>query len=308
MSKLVVTSPSFCENEILATKARSLDDDIKLNSDGLRLEGRALANFVGNAQYAIVGLEKIRADVLDACPKLRAISKYGVGVDNIDFEACKARRVEVLVSPGSNKVSAAEHAIGLMFALSHNLIIRNNEIKSGIWIKDGGFQLSGKRIGLIGYGNVGKEVARLLCVFGCDLRYYDPVKSSPSVAAYCAFDELIEWAEVISLHASLNDTSRGIIGAREFNKMKSAKILINAARAELIDINALRSELIDPDSTLLVGLDVFHTEPVKEVDYLASDRVIVTPHIAGNTVEAVMNMGLSAISALEQFIRAAGGE
>ena len=164
--KVVVTSPSFCKSESLKSRLTSLFPNTVFTEKEDYLSGAELINFLKDADCAIIGRDPITRVTLDALPKLKMISKYGVGLDNLDIDAMQQKGVAIAVTEGTNKRSVAELTVSFMIGLCHNIFLSAERMKKGQWIREGGQNLSGKTIGIIGCGNVGKEVIMLLKPFG----------------------------------------------------------------------------------------------------------------------------------------------
>ena len=160
--QVVVTSPSFSLNKALQKEIYKYFPDAMLNMNGKRFNKKELIEYIKDAEALIVGLEPIDDEILQECKKLRIVSKYGVGLDNIDLDACRKRNVAIGWSGGVHRLSVAEMSLGYMLMLCRNLFVTSNQLKNGIWNKSGGFQLSEKRVGIIGVGYIGKELIRLL--------------------------------------------------------------------------------------------------------------------------------------------------
>lgn len=308
--KIVVTSPSFSKNKYLRDYLRSKLKNIsvvKFNIEGEKLTGESLINFIDDYDVVISGLERFDKSIFLACPNLRVISKYGVGTDNINFEDCKKYNVKILTSSGINKLSVAEHTLTSLLYLAHNFGPSSRDLVEGRWIKNGGKQLSGKTVGIIGLGNIGKELTRLINPFNCRLIYTDPVRDldfeSTTNIEFFNLGSLLQHSDFITLHASLNEKSRGIIGFNEFKVMKSGVFVVNTARSELISQDALKAALNEPGKIGGIAIDVFHNEPFVEEYLLTNKYVLPTPHIAGNTEEAVKSMGKAAVDNLVKFKR-----
>jgi D-3-phosphoglycerate dehydrogenase len=308
--RLVVTSPSFSKNILLmqyVTSSLKNLSKVKYNSDGEKLNGDSLIEFVNGFEVAIVGLEKIDEKFLRSCPNLRVISKYGVGTDNIDFSMCRKYGVEVLVTAGVNKLSVAEHALTSLLYLSHNFSHSVRDLINGIWNKDGGKLLTGKTVGIVGLGNIGKQLVELLKPFRCNLIYTDLIRFQDFEKIECIsfrkLNDLLCESDFISLHASLNETSRNMISFREFQIMRQGVCIVNTARSELIDQEALKAAIELPKKIGGIALDVFENEPNVSQFLLDNKNVLCTPHIAGNTVEAVISMGKASVDNIIKFVK-----
>jgi phosphoglycerate dehydrogenase-like enzyme len=288
---------------LVETLQKEFPDSI-VNTEGIRFEGDALVNYLSGADGAIVGLEQITADVLDRLPSLRFISKFGVGLDNIDLAACAVRNIQVGWTGGVNKRAVAEMALGFMLMLSRNLYSSSNQLKQLIWNKNGGTSLGNKTIGIIGLGHTGKELVQLLAPFQCTILANDiaDVKefSDKHTIKMVSKEELYASADIISVHTPLTDLTRNLFDKEVFGQMKPTAFLINTARGGIVNENDLKIAL---QQNLIAGasLDVYETEPPVDQELLSLPNLICTPHIGGNSYEAVVAMGLSAISHLVKF-------
>jgi phosphoglycerate dehydrogenase-like enzyme len=176
--KVKVSNLAFSNNPYLVNQLLQEFPDAEINTKGLRMNADVLVEYFSDAEGVIVGLELITPDILDKLPNIKIIAKYGVGLDNIDLGACKERNVVVGWTGGVNKRSVAEMTLGFMLALSRNLYSTSNQLKNLVWNKVGGTQLTGKTIGIIGVGNIGKELVELLTPFKCRILVNDLVNLS----------------------------------------------------------------------------------------------------------------------------------
>ncbi|MCB0482449.1 MAG: phosphoglycerate dehydrogenase [Flavobacteriales bacterium] len=298
--KVVVTSRSFSENETLKKELLSHFPIVKFNIEGLSLEGEKLISFVGDADAWIVGLEKVDQSVLSRCKNLKIVSKYGVGLDNVNQDDCQKYGVKIGWKGGVNKLSVAEMTLGFMIGLSRNLYSSMVQHKGGVWNKNGGTQLSGKTVGIIGFGHIGKEVARLLNPFGCKVLIND----IEDMSLYCnhqiqiaSKDQIYRESDIISIHTPLTDTTRGIINSSTIGLMKPSAIIINTARGPLVAQDDLKEALMN-NRIHAAAIDVYEDEPPSDIEFLNLLNLVCTPHIGGNSAEAVLAMGRSAIEQL----------
>ena len=271
------------------------------------LDGQELAHFLRPASGAIIGREVISAAVLQQCPNLKAIAMYGVGTDNIDFLACQKNGVQVLESPGVNADAAAEFTLGLMISLCRNICLTNAAMRQGQWQKNGGTQLSGKTVAIIGVGAIGQRVARHLDLMGChlllvDLRDVTDFAHQLTHAQQISLEQALATADIVSLHMPLNSTTRGYLSAERLAIMAPQSWLINAARGELVDLSAAKKRLQSNELAGL-GVDVYPNEPHFDQELVQLPQVVATPHIAGNAREAVHAAGSAAISKLAEFLQ-----
>lgn len=301
-----VTTVAFSKDQSLVSKLHSCGfAEVKTNTPGKRLSPQELLTFLSDCNAAIVGLDIINADVLDQLPNLRYIAKYGVGMDNIDLEACKARNVKVGYTPGVNKQAVAELALGYILSLLRNIYLTSNLLKQSKWHKDGGTQLRGKTVGIIGLGNIGKELARILSPFNCRIMANDIV----DISGYCrensiepvTKDEIYNQADVISIHTPLTELTRNLINAAVFRRMKNNAILLNTARGGIVNLDDLKAALLTK-KIAGAAIDVYDKEPPDDKELLAVPNLINTPHIGGNSKEAVEAMGIAAIDNLLKIV------
>jgi D-3-phosphoglycerate dehydrogenase len=301
---IAVTSPSFSKNKTLQKKIYSYFPDAKLNLEGKPFNKRELIEYIGEAEGLIVGLDKIDKEVLNGCPNLKIISKYGVGLNNIDLNGCKERNIAIGWSGGVNRLSVAEMTLGYILMLSRNLYITSNQLKRGVWNKNGGFELSGKTVGIIGVGFIGKELIRLLEPFRCKILVNDIINQNRYYKKYnlieSSKDEIYKNADIITLHTPLNSTTNNMITLKEMKIMKKSAILINSARGGLINEDDLKFAL---QNNIIAGgaIDVYINEPPTNKELIEIPNLITTPHIGGNSKEAVLAMGMSAIEHLRKF-------
>jgi phosphoglycerate dehydrogenase-like enzyme len=302
--KVKVSTIAFSKNPYLVSKLQHEFPDCVVNESGVRMNDLDLVNFFSDADAVIVGLESITSNILNQLPKLKMISKYGVGIDNINVEECNKRNIVIGWTGGVNKRAVAEMTIGFMIALIRNLYLTSNQLKKTIWNKNGGLQLTGKTIGIIGLGNIGKDVVELLKPFNCrilvndinDINEY--VLKNGLISA--SKENIYRESDIITIHTPLNDVTRNLIGKNVFDQMKTTAFLINTARGGIVNELELKQALND-GSINGAALDVYYEEPANDIKLLGIPNLICTPHIGGNSQEAVIEMGMSAIKHLINF-------
>jgi D-3-phosphoglycerate dehydrogenase len=302
--RIAVTSPSFSKHPELIREMENSFSDFKLNVEGTRFSKDELIEYLGGYDAVIVGLDTIDKEVIDALPEIKIIAKYGVGLNNIDLDYCEKKNISIGWTGGVNKLSVAEMVVGNMLSLCRNLTVSSNNLKNGQWIKDGGFQLTGKTIGIIGVGHIGKEVIRLLKPFNCKLLVNDVISQDEYYASVGAVEiakeSLFKQADIITIHTPLVSETDNMINEASIQMMKDGAIIINSARGGIVN----QKDLITGFNSGKIGgaaLDVYHEEPVTDMDLLSIPNLINTPHIGGNSKEAVYLMGMSAINALIAF-------
>lgn len=303
---IVVTSPSFSCNKILQDEIYKYFPNAKLNLDGKRFNQYELIEYIQDADAIIVGLESMNDEVLSHCQNLEIISKYGVGLNNIDLKACKKRNINIGWTGGVNKLSVAEMTLGYMLMLCRNLFVTSNELKNGIWNKSGGFQLSGKKIGIIGVGYIGKEVVRLLKPFDCEIYVNDIINQDKyykeNGLIEVSKEDIFKMCDIVTIHTPYDNTTKDLINISVFKTMKQSSFIINSARGGIINENDLKYAL---QNNIISGaaIDAYVEEPPKDKELLNLPNLICTPHIGGNALEAVEAMGMSAIKHLVEYFK-----
>ena len=253
---------------------------------------------------AIIGLEDINENILKNLPNLKFISKYGVGLDNIDLKACDKYNVEIGWTQGLNSVSVAEIVLGYMLSLSRNIYLTSNMLKKNSWLKDGGNELSGKTVGIIGLGNIGQKVVEFLKPFNCSILVNDIVERDKFIdknnLIKSSKDLIYKKSDIISIHTPLTNKTFELINKVSLKKMKKNTILINTARGGIVSEDDLYWALTNGIISS-AALDVYSSEPPNNKSLIKLDNLISTPHIAGNSIQSVMRMGESAIKHLVEY-------
>lgn len=263
-----------------------------------------LHTFCADAEVVLVGRETVDEAFLQACAHVKLVAKYGVGLDNVDLEACKARGVQIGWTAGVNKTSVAELTLAFMLGAAHNAFVTGTALKNGQWIKSGGTLLSGKTVGIIGVGHVGKELVRLLQPFGCRILVNDIVDQHEYYASNHLFEsskeQIYRRADFVTLHVPLTSATFHLVGEEAFSALQPHAYLINTCRGAVVNQDALKNAL-KHDKIAGALLDVFEPEPCTDLELLAHPRLFATPHIGGNAHEAVLAMGRSAIAHILYF-------
>lgn len=302
MGTLAIASRSFSRHPFLRQEALKTYPDAKFNDQGLKLSGSNLVDFLSGYENAIIALEQIDEEVLSKLPNLKVIGKFGVGLDMLDLQAMNKYGVNLGWTGGVNKRSVSELVVSFSINLLHRAEFAISEVKKGKWYQIKGRELSECTFGIIGCGHVGKDLVKLLQPFGCKILVNDILDFTDFYKKYnvspVSIDELIEMSDVVSLHVPLDNSTKNIMNAERLNLLNEGAILINLARGGLIDEVALKTILID-GKIGGAALDVFATEPPLDNDFSLIDNVIVTPHIGGSSEEAIIAMGMAAISSLK---------
>ncbi len=303
---IAVTSPSFSKNKILQNEIYKYFPNAKLNLDGIKFNQYELIEYIKDADVIIVGLESINKEVLDKCLRLKMISKYGVGLDNIYLEECKKRDIKIGWTGGVNKLSVAEMTLGFMMMLCRNLFVTSNQHKCGTWNKLGGFELSGKTIGIIGVGYIGKEVIRLLKPFNCNILVNDIINQDKYYAENnlkeVSKEKIYNTCDIITIHTPHNNDTNNMVDLEVLKTMKKTAYILNTARGGIINEEDLKYSL---QNNIIsgAGIDTYVEEPPTDKEFINLPNLICTPHIGGNSQEAVESMGMSAIKHIKEFYK-----
>jgi len=300
---VAVTSRSFSRHPVLRAEIEQRYSDVRFNDAGLSLSGDRLIAFLSGRRKAITALEQIDDELLGALPDLEVISKVGVGIDMLDLDAMRRHDVRLGWARGTNARSVAELVIALTLALLRHIPALHEAVRGGAWEQRKGMLLSDRTVGIVGYGAVGREVARLLTGFGCPILINDIVAQAdlPPHARQVPLDELLERSEVVTLHLGSSATTHNIIDAAALKRMRTESVLVNTARGDLIDEEALYESLA-AGSIGGAALDVFASEPPSASALLELSNVVLTPHIGGSSEEAILAMGRAAIAGLETAV------
>jgi D-3-phosphoglycerate dehydrogenase / 2-oxoglutarate reductase len=271
--------------------------DVRFPNLDRPLEEGEMTDLVRGCAGLIVGVDPVTTRVLEAGP-LRVVVKYGSGMDNIDIEAAEALGVHVSSTPGANSRSVAELAIALLLSLARNVTLHDRNVREGSWRRVTGVELAGKRLGVVGYGAIGHEVARIARGLEMDVVAHDPLVEDADVPLV-SLDELYATSDAVSLHLPLTAETRGMVGAQELAAMKPTSFLLNTARGGLVDEDALADAL---RSGRLAGaaLDGFAEEPLPKSPLRKLDNVVLSPHAGAATHDAVLR---TAAQAVDQLLR-----
>lgn len=276
-----------------------------LKSSGLfeltaeHLDKEQLINNIGDVEFLVVrSATKVTSDVLNAGKMLKVVGRAGTGLDNIDVETAKKLGIKVYNTPGANAISVAELTLGLLLALVRHIPRGTQGLKEGKWEKKAlkGNEIFEKTLGIVGFGAIGKEVAKRAAAFGMKIIAYDPFVKETELPVHLTeeLNDLLKEADVITLHLPLTENTKHFIGESEFSNMKDGVIIINAARGGIVDEQALYNALISGKISG-AALDVFEVEPpIDELrrKLLGLDNVIATPHVGASTHEGQARVGM----------------
>ncbi len=298
-SHILVTPTSFGKNdETLKSFLENQVGRVTYNTKGRPLTTVELGELIQDVDGLIAGLDLIDANIINVAKNLKVISRYGVGVDNLDLEAARNKGITVTNTPGANSSSVAELTVGLILMVARNMMPAVIATRSGEWPRLSGSSLEDKVIGLIGFGNIGQQVARRLYGFGCKIIAYDVFQNIEIAQKYGVVfktkEELFASSDFISLHCNLYEETLNIINQDSISMMKRGVSIINTARGDLIDEKELLFALND-NKIANVALDVFSIQPPNPKNPLLSHpKAIVTPHMGAHSDAAIKNMGWGA--------------
>jgi len=308
MPKVLVTARSF--RKMQGDHWRVLQEagcEIVMPEQDQPLKEVEMISLIGDVDAALVGNDAVTERVIAAAPRLKVVSKHGVGVDNVDVPAATRAGVVVTNTPGANQVAVAEMAVALIMALTRKLAYHDTVVKSGGWSRIIGTELAGKTVGLVGLGRIGKEVVLRLEGFQVKFLAYDVYQDNTFAAEhgvrFVTLDELLAESDIVTLHAVLTSDTQGFIGEKELARMKPGAYLVNTARGGLVDEQALYRALVE-NRLAGAGLDVFAEEPPTNSPLLhLGDKVLLAPHLGAQTTETVLRMGRMAAENIVQVLR-----
>lgn len=304
--KVLVASRAF--GRIVPDGIEILKQVCKVTRTSSNLPERRLIRAIADCDGLLVGMDRVTGRVMDASGRLMVIAKYGVGYDNIDVAAASERGIIVTYVPHLNSQSVAEHTFGLISCLSRKLVDADRATRRGEWrgLDFVGMELEGKKIGIIGLGEIGRRVARIAKGFGMQVLFYDVVHNEQIEreigARYVDFHELLREADVVTIHTPLTDETVGMIGIEELKEMKPTVLLVNTARGRIVDEKALAKALRE-EMIAGAAIDVYEREPPGKGHPLFKLRnTALSPHIAAFTTESIRRMDVAAAEDLVAVI------
>jgi len=298
--KVLVTPTSYAsQDESLKIILEEQVKEVIYNTTGKPLSSKQLQSLLPGIDGMIAGLDEIDAAAIAVAPDLKIISRYGVGYNNVDLKAAKLNNITVTNTPGANAKSVAELTIALILNLLRPVLSAARGVQEGEWPRLKGTCLEGKTVGLIGLGAIGKETARRLSGFDCQIQAYDIIKNEEFAeqnnVVYKPLDLLLNQSDIVSLHLPGTPDTAGTVDDEFFGKMKTGSWIVNTARGELIDeaalINALKSGKLRG-----AAVDVYQQEPPDTKNPLLNmENVIATPHMGAHSDSATNRMGRIAL-------------
>ncbi len=312
MSKILVTPRGYAKYGQEARKRlEALGFEMDVNETGQPLSREEFVKKAKESTGIIVGVDELDRELLSECKELKAIVKFGVGTDNIDLEYCREHDIQVGRCLGTNSNAVAEYTIGMMFNCARYMVSDAMCVKNGGWDKPTGMELTGKRVGIIGFGNIGKQVARMASGIGMEVYAYDAFEiPEEALEQYHAkrsdIEEILTECDFITVHVPLTAETEHMISEAEFEKMKDTAILINAARGGIVDERALLKALKEK-KIFACASDVFTSEPPVKEDWveelLGLDNFILTAHIGSRSKESEINTVNRATDIMIEFLK-----
>ena len=293
--KVLISTSSFGKADNMPLNMCQSKCEVILNPDGRKLTTEEFVELTAKVDAVIAGVENITREALMKRPNIKVISRCGVGMDNVDQIACRELGVKLYNTPEAPVGSVAELTVTVMLDILKNVSNMNAALKSGIWNKMTGFMMKGKRIGIIGFGRIGRRVAELLQCFGTEIAYTD-VCNQENEYVYMKKKELLAWADIVTVHASDCEEGNYIIGAEDIQKMKATSFLVNTSRGRFIDEEALY-EALKTKRIRGAALDVYAQEPYQG-KLCELENVILTPHISSSAAEGRAVMEIEAVKNL----------
>jgi len=304
IDSVAVCSRSFSRNTILRKELLSRYANVTFNDAGLNLEGATLVEFLSGATKAITALEIIDDEVLSQLPDLKVIGKYGVGKDMIDMRAMRRHGKYFGWTGGVNKRSVSEMVVALIISMLRHFPVAQRDVIAGNWKQHVGGLLSGRTLGIVGCGFVGKDLVHLLYSWGCKFLAHDLIEFDDFYKQYnvesTTLTDLLERSDIVSLHLPLDESTKNIMDVSHLRLMKPSAILINVARGGLVDETEVKHMLIE-NRLAAAAFDVFSTEPPEDSELLLLDNFFATPHLGGSSEEAILAMGMAAINGLDSY-------
>ena len=312
---VAVASRSFSRNENLVKSLQSKYSSVIFNDFGKTLQGDELVAFLMPATKAIIGIEELTEPVLAKLTKLKVISKYGVGLNNLDLDLLKKRNIRLGFTPGVNKQSVAELTLTLILIGLKKIQDNSIDIIRGNWSQEKGSELYGKNIGLLGFGNISQKLASLLQPFNCKISFFDEKKFSkeeisdiasklnyePNSIKQMSLKQVLKESDILSIHLPLTASTENIISIDELNELRSNVYIVNTARGGIVNERDLYIFLSENPRSY-AGFDVYKEEPAINNPLFKLKNFFGTSHRSSLTNEGILSMGMAAIDGLDDNI------
>ena len=264
-----------------------------------------LVSEISQAEIVVIrSATKLTKELIEKGDNLKIIARCGVGVDNIDVEYAKSKNIKVTNSPSANLISVVELTVALIINASRKINLADNHLKKGKWNRSEfiGMELSGKQLGIVGFGKAGRLVSERMKSFGMSIAFYDPyVKDWDGPEKSLGLDELLSSSDVVSIHVIKTKETENILSKEKLDLLKESAILINTSRGGVVEEDYL-IELLRLNKIFGAGLDVFSEEPPKNIENIGDINLITTPHIGASTNEAQLKAGLDTIENIQKIL------
>ncbi|AYV68135.1 MULTISPECIES: phosphoglycerate dehydrogenase [Niallia] len=299
MPKVLITPRSFGKHSEEASRILTAHGfEVVTNPYGRIMTEEEMKKEIVDVDAVIVGVDPLNADVLAEAKRLKVISKYGVGTDNIDIDYCKANNIPVTITRNANADSVADFTFALMLAIARRIVEIDQSCRVMDWSKKTSIGIYGKTLGVIGTGAIGKGVIKRAHGFDMDILAYDVCPDNEFAkeykVTYVDLEHLVKESDFITLHLPATPETNNLFSEKEFSMMKETAVLVNTARGELIDEDALYNVLRNK-KIWGAGIDVFKKEPPEKKELLELDNMIIGSHAAASSVDAVNKMSLMAV-------------
>lgn len=296
--KILVTPRSFASASDKPMKMLTEKGyEIQINNTGRPYKKEEMLKLIRDVDGIIIGIDELSAEIIEKANALKVISKYGIGLDNIDINMATNKKIIITNTPQANVDAVADLAFGLILSLARRIPEADKKTKSGEWEKIIGKSVWEKTLGIIGLGKIGRQVVKRAQGFKMNILVYDLVKDEKFAQKYgikyVSLEKLLQKSDYITIHIPLNDATRGMISYKELEKIKKDAFLINTSRGGIVDEEALYDALRN-NKLRGAALDVYNNEPPGKSPLMELDNVIMTPHIGAYTEEAIENMGIQA--------------
>ena len=290
-------------NSKVLKELQSLGECIDISSSESKDHDLALE--ITDAEIVVIrSSTQLTKEIIEKGENLKIIARCGVGIDNIDVEYAKSKNIKVTNSPSANLTSVVELTVALIINAARKINLSDSHLKDGKWDRKKfvGMELSGKQLGIVGYGKAGRLVSEIMQSFGMSIAFYDPyVKDWDGPEKSLELDELLSTSDVISIHVIKTEETENLISKEKLDLLKESAILINTSRGGVVDEDYL-IELIRIKKLFGAGLDVYSQEPPKNIDNFVDINLITTPHIGASTNEAQLKAGLDTIENIKKIL------
>ena len=290
-------------NSKVLEKLESLGECIDISSS--KSKDQDLVLKISEAEIIVIrSATQLTKEIIEKADNLKIIARCGVGVDNIDIEYAKSKNIKVTNSPSANLISVVELTTALIINAARKINLSDNHLKEGKWSRKEfiGIELSGKQLGIIGFGKAGRLVSERMKSFGMSVAFYDPyVEDWDGPEKNLELDELLSSSDVISIHVIKTEETKNLISKEKLDLLKKSAILINTSRGGVVDEEYL-IEMLRSNQLFGAGLDVYSEEPPKNIDNFADINLITTPHIGASTSEAQLKAGLDTVENIKKIL------